>query len=574
MKTILFQCLTIYNRRGEPSVIDFATGSTGSLTVIYGPSDTGKTWALKCIGIALGRTWDNTLPDSYVSVKLKMRVGDAKVIIRRQRSDNNLEISKNGSPFEQIPISKSKEELNSKLSEIMDFNFDRDLIKNTRNERSKFSWLSLVDLFTYTSDIDSEDSILKGKQSYISTLTRLNYLFNGDVFDKYIDKKESDRSKSVYDYLNQRIKTLQIMLSNLDSEDGQNLENISDLLSHEDNLLAEIQKLNEQLDGVRNEIRTKDIEKNTVSMDIDKYRILRNQYNSKAQRMNFIADAIANERNSAHLCPICHSNMKIDLNTPELSSVIKEYQNNVNRSEELNVLLSSLENRYLDICRDYSNLKNLEGDLEFNIKQHKTDYAEVSALIKGVCDGAETRAKGIRAKLELESLQSQLSKNPEIKYEAFESKCINQLFKELVENELSDSLKKCFGYSDIKLDNQWNPILDNKAKSTHGSGYRGLINSLTLLAIAVVLKRNGSFPGFIIIDSPLTAFSENNNKSCIALRFLEYLKNCSKEIQIIIAENNENIANELETKYNDNTIFFTKSNNGRYGLLNDYSLGP
>ena len=571
MRPILFDRLTIYNNQGESSVINFSKNKNGNLTILYGPSDTGKTWALKSIGIALGKKWVDLLPEEYNSIELEMNIGDTRVKTQRYRRNNSINVSIDDSPFEIVPINKHNNELNSKFSKILEFGFDKTLIKNNNNNRSKFSWLSLIDLFIHTSGIDTEDSVLKNEQSQIYTLTRLNYLFNGNSFEDYVEKKESDRSVSVFNYLDSRIKKVEKQLSEYKKTGSKDSENIDELVSQEEHLLTDIQLVNEQLKELRNNIKSKESEIDILKMDIDKYKILSRQYESKTQRLNFIADAIVNEGHSSPICPICHNNMKLDVNAPDLSSVIAEFEVNANRLEDLNKLLISLENRYSEIRKEYSELKDSEIKTESELKQYKSEYARVSEIIKSICEVSDSRAERIRLGVELDSLLLQKKANPKIKYNQFQSKNIDQSFKDLVLKELRVALGQCFGYSNIELDTQWNPIIDNKSKSTHGSGYCSIINALTLLAIALVLKRNGSSPGFIVIDSPLTAFSENKNENNIASNFLKYLYACSQEIQIIIADNNENIADELKKDYGESTILFTKSNQGRYGLLSNYT---
>lgn len=111
-------------------------------------------------------------------------------------------------------------------------------------------------------------------------------------------------------------------------------------------------------------------------------------------------------------------------------------------------------------------------------------------------------------------------------------------------------------------------ILNGKPRISNDKGRRAITHAAMTVGLATYLKEE-SLPslGFVVLDSPLLAYEENDEISETDLNkhFFESLSK-KTEMQIIVFENKKSVPNNIDDY--ENVTHFTKNPNlGRYGFF-------
>ncbi|MDC5651377.1 hypothetical protein OFN02_17560, partial [Acinetobacter baumannii] len=110
--------------------------------------------------------------------------------------------------------------------------------------------------------------------------------------------------------------------------------------------------------------------------------------------------------------------------------------------------------------------------------------------------------------------------------------------------------------------------IGDKPRESRGKGMRSITHAAFTVGLLEYCKdKELPHPGFIILDSPLLAYREPDSDDEALLsngvdeKFYEYLKKLTDR-QVIIIENNDPPEDIINQPF---TIYFSKSNTGRYG---------
>lgn len=115
-------------------------------------------------------------------------------------------------------------------------------------------------------------------------------------------------------------------------------------------------------------------------------------------------------------------------------------------------------------------------------------------------------------------------------------------------------------------------IIAGKPRGARGKGLRAITHAAFTIGLLDYCKsKDTPHPGFVILDSPLLAYREPEGSdddlrgTDVKDKFYEYLSNLSNESQIIIVENNDPPATIMALPQ---TVMFSKNpNSGRYGFF-------
>ena len=102
MNEITIQKLIITDSHGSKSELDFNTEDE-KFTIIYGPSNTGKSLSLRCVDYCLGGS-DYPLPDGYDSIELSVICNDLPISIKRTSTSKNISIYESPKPSIEVDI--------------------------------------------------------------------------------------------------------------------------------------------------------------------------------------------------------------------------------------------------------------------------------------------------------------------------------------------------------------------------------------------------------------------------------------------------------------------------------------
>lgn len=599
----------------QDAVIDFHEG----LNVIAGASDTGKSFAFECINFMLGSSEVPPCPPEakgYETVFLEIKdLGQQEIFtLRRDFSKDDYksiyifysdykDIKQN--TFEKLSAThKAKKSLSKKLLDACDCSYETVIGKLTKGTTQSFTFRSFIPMIMMGElrVTEKHSSIYrmnpKGSSSSTAELTAFQTVISGSDYEKQNKEVSPEivkaKLRGQIEELSHMIDELRIENANLkaknENRDGQSLA-------------EEIKEINEFIDCKNKEVKKYEIEFEQLQIEsdvikrkiyrlndnINKFQLLRKNYLSDLERLEFIFDAHDLTQQLVTVeCPICHSHMQVE----EAESSNDYFVALSSEKTKIEIQLSELDDTILDIQNEVKEeeqfLENITLKSELISQELNTmllpivseKFTEVQALleiqaqINLVMRNDEKVKKYNDRILELMEIIDNTKTNKGYKIEPIAESYLSGLC-----NEISLLLRECnfigkeakVGYNNTTHDLE----IESKAKASFGKGARAIINSAFLLGIMnYCLKRDLCHPGVVILDSPLTTYKEKdkkkgeNDESVVQgtkEKFYEMLANGESSCQIIIFDNEEP---SKEVKEKINYLHFSgEASIGRKGFI-------
>jgi len=556
--------LTVYGDNVEKSVIDFSDG----LNIIHGPSNTGKTVVLKCIDAALGAsTWPLT-GTGYTTIALTLLSNNQTIRLERKDGENRIHVTSNNT-FDEYSLSRDTKSpsFNEYMMDLIGIDKNIKIIKNKACERQALTWRSIAHLFYLDRNrITSEKTMLMdANNSKIPTLTTLNYLYNGETFEKMVSKKKETETAATRKFIEKTIREKNKELMNLSIKGAQYNENIYEMLSKIDEYSKEITIMCSKRNELTDKITKNEKQLTEDTINYDSYHNLMNMYHTDLKRINFIADGIINEPKTCEIisCPICNSKVQYDSNNDILSSSFENYDRITTKIKGLTTTMESISIKIKQLEEMSKKLKKERNELDASLDDVKNKYNSTTIELKKYEDEKKKTERYKYTSQILEEFESKLEDYPIVKYEEFkiESNCDKTLF-----DDLTSCVSKADGFvfksNSISIEN-CDIIRDGRKKSIEGAGYNGILNAMMVASVSDLLSKYEKHPtSFLMIDSPITDFEESENKTDITSGLFRYFIDISNKHQIIIAENRP-----IPKIDSMNVIEFSKNDTGRYGFL-------
>ena len=438
-----------------------------------------------------------------------------------------------------------------------------------------------------------EDSIISEQSPLIpiqftektAFLSALIFLLSGKDFASVnsVEAKNIKKAKitAVKEYINNELQeyTRQTELLNKEIEEIPDLESIIGSLSSEveategrivekinnnKNLLANIQKINEEIS-----------ESNVL---LNRYDLLESQYDSDLKRLNFIVDGQINyEQAEKTMCPFCNNTVSISKKEDYITVSLNDYkkiklQKNdlINAREILKTKILSLEEK-LDLLQ--SEKEEVNNEIEQVLQPKLNDLKEQLVLLKKQVEKKKEinfLSQICSQKADFLSKQEKDNSN-ENKYDpkdyldySFTSDFEKYIKELLIQSHYSNLNSVVFSNTSMDIS------INGKERRTNGKGYRAYFNSMLSIAFIKYLFEKGTYKqNLLLLDSPILSLKLSANEeigTSIKQGLFEILQEMNNELQIIVFEN---IIPEIEYK-NANIIKFTRDiNSGRYGFLPD-----
>lgn len=297
---------------------------------------------------------------------------------------------------------------------------------------------------------------------------------------------------------------------------------------------------------------------------LGRYRLLQNRYTSDLDRLDFIAEGSHYlEGLQTMVCPLCDQPMtQLHDHGAEDESVQKAA-----RAEAAKILA---------LRADLTGaIENVEARRRFELSRRDSATGrvarideEVAGLMTPTVRGAETRmrqlverrvlleaARGdrdqldtllaVRAELQSESSRPRTSAT---EWEPLPAQALEHLCEE-IEAVLQDWGWP--GKGKVTFNQEaYDIVIDGQPRQSHGKGVRGVLYSAFSIGLLNFCHANGRpHPGFVVIDSPLTAFSKQRLHTPVKVtegstvdpgveaRFWSSLTRIPPEVQVIIIEN-------------------------------------
>ena len=606
MKRITLLHLTFTGDNKEPASIDFSP----SVTVIHGPSDTGKSFIVDAIDFVLGAGELKEIPErkGYTRVLLGMELPNGERITLARSVDGGkvylyqscIRDASSIAPDQELaPKHDTKKTDNISRFLLGQIGLDgKKVRKSKHNVTNTLSFRDLIRLCLIDEiKIQSKDKPGFSGQSIHETkeASVIKLILTGED-DSDLIAVPTPQQKRLLREAQQEIVQRMLREIELQLQDVAEPKNLSEQL---DRLNAEIDVRNAKLEPLleeRNEFLAiykqrqtendfRSMEKSEAETLRSRFTILEKQYESDLARLEMIEETgnllgyfqqgscvfCGAEPSRQHLEPECGGAGNILSN-----SVKAETQKTMGLLDDLRATIEHLDARISDLQRAID-----------------TSRQEIESI--------EQQINRIDAKMNLgtKSLQELLAERSEVeKYLGFYEQVMtyNNMLQQITDEAasktkpevtgLSQSVEEDFskqlaerlvawGYpsaESVRYDSQkYDIVADGQSRSAHGKGVRAILHAAFTITLAqYCFKRGMPFPGFVVLDSPLVTYRSPDSGEDDELpgelgeAFYRDIQT-NFDGQVIVIENTDSL--ELigtETK----EICFTKqTNEGRYGFL-------
>ena len=575
----------------KPAAVEFKPG----LNIIYGESNTGKSYVADCIDYMFGAKDIRISPDTgYEKITMSIVVDGITMTMEREIGTNDIEVS--GAPF---PIENGTyKRKNAKMVigdvwfKLMGIPDGQKVISNANYKPSSLTLLSIRHLFYINENtVDKENSIILPERGYNETAakTALLYLATGSNFldeHQYVDPKiQKGKKEALSIFVDRRLKALgdrqkelaenkpELTPSDLEKKISEVLEEIEST----DSELSELVERSKELATTVYELN-EDIAEDKVLLN--RYDALMSQYKADIKRLNFIAegDEHGDDLPENMRCPFCDGEIKKDKEETCAAAAYAEVERIVSQITDLQEAIDALQEEYESASQKREEaskeksevLQKIKSDLRPRLKQLRDDLADYTFSLQTYKEGDVIKriAEDLRKDFE-EYTEEELGDQATFNLNAHYDQEFRNAFMQVYSSLLTDFQFDAFNVASFDLDT-FDANIDGHPKKSYGQGYRAFLNVVMAITIQEYLERHGTYsPKLLVIDSPILSLKERaddikTSQSMKSSLFQYFVDNQGTRQTIII----ENRIPESVNYDNVNLIRFTKDeNDGRYGLL-------
>lgn len=575
------------------SIIELSNG----VNIIYGPSNTGKTYIVKCIDYMFGSKREPIdISTGYQYIKIIVRTQCGTITMSRKIGENKIEVSSNDNnvPSGKYATKASKtnydKTINSVWLSLIGINDLHLVISNENYKKQILSWRTFSHMFmlTETKIISEYSAILSGRDtSNTAVIASLIFLLSGQDFaeteTKDTKKIKEAKKNAVKAYINKELFRLSERNQELLAQLKEN-PNI-DIAVEIEKIMAEISTNEKRINSSIEEnqkILAKLYEKNEnlseCNVLLNRYDELTTQYDADLKRLNFIVDGEANLNASFSThCPFCDGEVVVKKNQNYIDAAKSDYKKIKLQAKDLESASKELRSEKLSLEQEIGTLmakkKSIEELIEKELKPQVFNLKEKLSAYKDAieCQKEIDILKKLSEQKTADMIENDTDEESELKFkvkEHLDYSFINELsngIKSFLENCNYDNLLSViFDKADMDI------VINGKKKSSNGKGYNAYFNSVVAIVLSRYMESKAKYsPDFLVLDSPILSLKEKETKKpseTMRNILFENIVDNQKGIQTIVIEN------EIpEINYKDaNIIHFTKEkNNGRYGFLLD-----
>ena len=575
------------------SIIELSNG----VNIIYGPSNTGKTYIVKCIDYMFGSEREPIdISTGYQYIKIIVRTQCGTITMSRKIGENKIEVSSNDNnvPSGKYATKASRtnydKTINSVWLSLIGINDLHLVISNENYKKQILSWRTFSHMFmlTETKIISEYSAILSGRDtSNTAVIATLIFLLSGQDFaeTETKDTKEIKEAKknAVKAYINKELFRLSernqellaqlkenpnidiaVEIEKIMAEISTNEKRINSSIEENQKILAQLYEKNENL--------------SECNVLLNRYDELTTQYDADLKRLNFIVDGEANLNASFSThCPFCDGEVVVKKNQNYIDAAKSDYKKIKLQAKDLESASKELRSEKLSLEQEIGTLmakkKSIEDLIEKELKPQVFNLKEKLSAYKAAieCQKEIDILKKLSEQKTADMIENDTDEESELKFkvkEHLDYSFINELsngIKSFLENCNYDNLLSViFDKADMDI------VINGKKKSSNGKGYNAYFNSVVAIVLSRYMESKAKYsPDFLVLDSPILSLKEKETKKpseTMRNTLFENIVDNQKGIQTIVIEN------EIpEINYKDaNIIHFTKEkNNGRYGFLLD-----
>lgn len=529
MKGFYISKLIVSGSGFSDSTIEFRDG----VNIIYGPSNTGKTYVIRCIDYLFG---SDRIPigeeSGYDTIEINIcrREGGA-CVIRRKLNEKKVTVTNSSIDFikdgDYKTTSNEFRRIYLKLIGIRDA--VKLVAKKDYTKIRNLSWRILAPMFFIQEEhIFRSDSIViaPGFNNITLALSALKYCYDGKQVD-IPDLKDGNAAiagkEAVVLYISQRIQQFK--------DEKQQLEeaitsfgyiNIEEMLLEQrtklEQLNQEAQEISEQSkELLQSKLKLSDELQELLYLQ-ERFTVLSAGYKSDIKRLEFIieGEAVRPKGQKRITCPVCSSEIKQRQHRSLAVSAKNELLEIKAQLRELSSLISSNDDKIKSLRGKLQELTEEQASLDELIdKTYKQQVYEVQTNIHDLEQLQRMKARldyiqEITKELDSDMQNYETEKKVPLSYDVksligdtFYS-CINQYLEETLRNCKYDDFISCH-----LSKSEFDIVVDGKKKRNQGKGYRAFLNTVMAYSILKLLSKKGKYsPGMLVLDSPILSLKE------------------------------------------------------------------
>jgi len=549
----------------ETAEITFTKG----LNVIYGDSDTGKSFIYECIDYMLGASKipkvsiDEAKGYTLCRLEIESLVTQTPYILERSLKGGNITLQGQKKPLyiNNSVTNTTVSDFLLKLCNIENKKIRTD--KKGKTEKLYFGGLKKIFLVNEKNIITDESLIWSGQYtgktkdtnlfkfilseeddsdivSILTTQDENNQQGRIDLYDEIISELKDEISDEKYNNIDESIQVLNNKVENL-----QNIYSLSN---------KEFKEYDNKQKRLYQEILKYKAEVININETLKRSSILKEQYTSDILRLKASQEAGSNlSLFSTTRCPVCNSKVS--------SSNILNYQNFLEASkveiEKISLLLKELNESQQIFTNDKNDiieqLTKIEAEHSLVLDDMESRFSnqleELSKQIKEFSIEREelTKIKVLKDKFDMYltkqgDIQEVLDSNS-MEYKGLEVEFFVPIMK-IMENILIE-IKFDREYTVTFAEKDLDFIIGEQKRGDFGKGYRAILYAVFIISMLEYLRTKPYQIGFTMIDSPLNPYKKGDKDDGdkltdnLASNFYRYLAKNIKDEQVILIENTE-----------------------------------
>ncbi|MTK13393.1 MAG: exonuclease [Clostridiaceae bacterium] len=583
------------------------------LNVIHGPSNTGKSYIFQCIDYAFGASKIKDIPESKGYSKLYLEIrnfnDDIPITILRFLNSNDIyyyccNIDEVDNHHMEKLKSRHDPDSNDNISKFLleqiGINENKYLVKNKEGKKVTLGFraiahLSLISETDIISEVKSPVVETQStQQTYSKSVFRYLLTNQDDIACAELEKAEIRKAKNEakIDYIKEEIVSLTQEKEKL-IKDRSIFDNdgIYSLDYYKDKII-EIEKIiklkRQEIHGINTDNNKLNLQKNKVQMMIDKFQLLKRQYISDMDRLEFSSygESLLSQISIYH-CPLCNNEVSKDVEVGKHDDIIRCCNN---EKAKIQINLRELEISINDLAEEFRQINEMLSLGEEKAKEYNEEINQISlkdlkplkVVIKALIEQEKIDSKIADIGSTIERKSGEIITFEESKKVKEDSVTDGLVIDQQIYNDLCEVIKNSLiacGYSEVKKVNFDVKTQDIKIDEVHrlsnGKGYRAFFYAIFSAALMIYLQDIGHcFMRVLVLDSPLTTLKESEIAEAKEDDFVDnslqdglfafFADNFNNKQAIII--DNKQPPKSLSGKYHD--ITFTKGRNeGRYGFF-------
>ncbi|MBN7809267.1 AAA family ATPase [Agrobacterium rosae] len=595
----------------KPAIVSFQSG----LNVVYGASDTGKSYIVEAIDFMLGGK--GPLPDipeakGYDSVLLAIAFDDrSETTLLRSMAGGQFQAFEGlhtsipdiaGSPLGEIHNERDESNLSSFLLSKIGLAGKR-IRKNARDDTQALSFRNLARLA-----IVNEEEIIQ-KRSPLSDGNYTANTANTSVFTMLLTgvddtallsrqgtSSEEQKRLAQIDLLDQLIAEAQKRITSISGSRDELSDQEERLTKAMDNRAEQLAFTEEQFKKISTKRRiiiqrleTTNERYTEIATLLERFNLLQQHYGSDYERLIGIREAgsffsVLDQE----ICPtcgaspdhhdssaVCHGDVEVTILAAEA-----EMQKIEARQSELIATMTALKTEAQSIAKSLPNMKNSLRELSIEIETVVSpDLRKQRATYKELADkGANVRqALGLFSNVsDLTSRKAALERqnvggsNDAASSARLTSTVVSPFA------ELAESVLRQWGFPGVDRvhfdTNAKDLIISGKPRTSYGKGLRAITQSAFTISLLQYCADNDlAHPGVVVLDSPLLSYREPDgadddlSDTNLNGNFYRYLLSLEDDRQAIIVENMDPPS---DVELGDRVIHFSGMvDEGRFGLF-------